>query len=168
MHHSIMRAASKFYFDYKAFVDSSLVADLGALNINGSTKDLIKHAIGFDIVSGPGVDVVIEPGNIPQQYKKIFDVVVSISSFQFCPDPILYKKQIIDLLHPRGYLFLSMCSDKCTEKHTTSNNKYGYADEFRLSRVHFESLFLDEFKILESAETNYEHPDFIIVAKLKS
>lgn len=167
MHPSAARAVAKFYFDYKAYVDSSQVADMGALNLNGSTKDTIRHAVGFDIVAGPGVDVVIEPGQIPEEHRHRYGLVTSISSFTFCPNPVQYKQQIIDLLHPQGYLLLSMCSDKCRTRHTTSNNPYGFGDEFRMGRSVAEEFFSKEFRLLEFNETQYEHPDFVIVGKLK-
>lgn len=167
MHQSAARAISKFYFDFRSYIDSSQVADMGALNLNGSTKDVIRHAVGFDIVAGPGVDVVIEPGRIPAEHRQRYGLVTSISSFTFCPHPAVYKQQIIDLLHPQGYMLLSMCSDKCRFKHTTSNNTYGFGDEFRMTRQQVEDFFGKEFKILELNETNYEHPDFVVVGKLK-
>lgn len=167
MHASAARAVSKFYAEFRPYVDSSLVADVGALNLNGSTKDTIRHAVGFDIVAGPGVDVVIEPGHIPAAHRHRYGLVVSISSFTFCPNPVQYKQQILDLLHPQGYLLLSMCSDKCRTKHTTSNNPYGFADEFRMSRQTVEEFFGMEFRLLEVTETNYEHPDLVLVGKLR-
>ena len=167
MHNSVRRALAKFYFDYKGDLDTTAVADLGALDINGSTKNIISHAVGFDIVEGKGVDVLIVPGSIPDAHRNVYGAVVSISSFQCCPDPALYKRQIIDLLQEGGILFLAMCSNKCNFQHSTSDNKYGYKDEFRLEFRELERFFATDFNILELAETNYEHPDFILIAKLK-
>lgn len=167
MHTSVARQIKKFYIDYQYFIDNNLVADLGSLNINGAAKDIIKHAVGFDIVNGPGVDVVIEPGKIPDEYLASFGLVLSVNSFVFCPDPFLYRAQIIDLLRPRGYMFLTMCSEKCKEKHTTSSNVYGFGDEFRMERIQAYSFFSDKFSILEFTETNYEHSDYIILGQLK-
>jgi len=167
MHDSARRLISKFYFDYKVAVDANKVADVGSLNINGAVKDIIHHAVGFDIVDGKGVDVVIKPGVIPAEHKNIYQFVICTSSFMCCPDPVMYKGQIIDLLDKNGILFLTMCSNKCQYRHTTSKNEYGYRDEFRLELRGLESFFSHEFNVLEIGETNYEHPDLFMVAKLK-
>jgi len=168
MHDSAKRAIAKFYFDYRTVLDATRVADLGALNINGATKDVIAHAVGFDIVAGKGGDVVIVPGTVPPEHRHQYGAVVTSSSFSFCPDPLAYKKQIIDLLQPGGLLFLTMCSDKCQVRHSTSDNSYGFQDEFRLELRELERFFSTEFEILELTETHYTHPDFILLGKLRA
>lgn len=167
MHDAARRAIAKFYFDNKQYLDSTRVADMGALNINGSTRDVIPHVVGFDIVAGNGVDVVIAPGSIPDEHKQRYGAVVSCASFTFCPDPAAYKKQLIELLQPGGLLFLIMCSNKCRMQHSTSNNSYGFTDAFRLELKDLERFFSNEFEILELAETNYEHPDFNLLGRLR-
>jgi len=168
MHDSARRAIAKFYFDCRQYLDSTTVADMGALNINGSTKDVIPHAVGFDIVAGKGVDVVIEPGKIPEEHKKKYGAVVSSSSFMCCPDPAAYKKQLVDLLKPGGLLLLTMCSNKCSVQHSTSVNQYGFKDEFRIELKELERFFSSEFEVLELTETNYEHPDFVLLGRLRA
>lgn len=167
MHDSARRSIAKFYFDYKSAIDASEIADVGALNINGSVKDIIPHAVGFDIVDGNGVDIVIKPGIIPAEHKNRYQFVTCTSSFMCCPDPVMYKTQLIDLLDKNGTLFLTMCSNKCRYRHTTSQNEYGYKDEFRMELRELEQFFSREFKIREIGETNYEHPDLVMVAQLK-
>jgi SAM-dependent methyltransferase len=136
MHPSIRKELRRFYRKNKEFIDSARVAELGALNINGSPRDYLpsKLWVGFDIVNGSGIDVKIEPGIIPQEHKGIYDLVVSSSSFHYCPQPELYKRQIFDLLKPNGVLWISMCSPQCKRHHTTSKNEYGYTDCFRMTR----------------------------------
>ena len=60
-----------------------------------------------------------------------------------------------------------MCSNKCQDRHTTSQNDYGYRDEFRVELKELEKFFSHEFLVLEIGETNYEHHDLFMVAKLK-
>jgi hypothetical protein len=169
MHDSAKRAISRFYHDpkFKSYIDGNLIADMGALNINGAVRDVIPHCTGFDIVEGPGVDVVLKPGEIPPQHQHKYGTVVSANSFVFCPDPDLYKKQIIDLLTDDGLLLLITCSNKCTQKHTTSNNQYGFEDTFRVEIKELERFFSIEFDVLELSELNYEHPDFVLIGRLK-
>ncbi len=167
VHDSARRAIAKFYFDYRDYLDSVKVADMGALNINGATKDIIGHCVGFDIVEGNGVDVVINPGFIPEEHKGRYGAVVSANSFVFCPDPVMYKKQIIDLLAPKGLLFLITCSEKCRNKHTTSDNRYGFQDSFRTTLRDLENFFSVEFDILEVGEMNYAHSDYVLLGRLK-
>ncbi len=169
MHDSAKRAIKRFYNDdkFKSYLDSHPVADMGALNINGSTRDVISHCTGFDIVAGPGVDVVIQPGVIPPEHQHKYGAVISTSSFMCCPDPEMYKRQIIDLLSDGGLLFLTICSTKCTQKHSTSDNEYGYGDSFRVELKELERFFGIEFDVLELSELNYEHPDFVLIGQLK-
>lgn len=167
MHQGARRAIARFYFDNRDYLDGVRVADLGALNINGCVKDVIPHCTGFDIVEGPGVDVVIEPGIIPEEHQKQYGAVTTSSSFAYCPDPYLYKRQITDLLKPGGLLLLITCSVKCRTQHTTSNNKYNFKDTIRLEFRDLEKFFAAEFEILELAENNYDHPDYVLVGKLR-
>jgi hypothetical protein len=167
MHESARRALAKFYFDYRDALDRVQVADMGALNINGAAKDVIPHCTGFDIVAGPGVDVVITPGNIPEMHRCRYGAALSLNSFTFCPDPSMYKQQLVDLLVEEGLLFMTMCSEKCAVKHTTSNNPYGFGDEFRVKRDELERFFAIEFDILEFCEQNYGHPEYVLLARLR-
>ncbi|MBI4026387.1 MAG: class I SAM-dependent methyltransferase [Verrucomicrobia bacterium] len=130
------------------------VADLGAYNINGAVKEVIPEAIGFDISPGPGVDVVIAPGIIPELWRHRFDLVTSIGSFQCCNVPDLYKSEILDLLavKPNGVLFLAMCGARCRTLHSTSPNVYGYHDNVRMTRDGLIAFFAPEFKCIECRE----------------
>lgn len=166
VHESARRAIAKFYFDYRSYLDNTEIADMGALNINGATKDII-NCVGFDIVEGKGVDVVINPGFIPEEHKRRYGAVISANSFVFCPDPGMYKKQIIDLLAPNGLVFLITCSEKCKNKHTTSDNIYGFQDSFRVGLRDLEKFFSIEFDILELSELNYAHSDYVLLGRLK-
>ena len=98
MHSAVKIELIKWYLSNKEYLDATTVADIGAYNINGSVKEVINNSIGFDIFDGDGVDVVIHPGTIPDEHKFKYGAVTTVSSFQFCPDSELYKKQILDLL----------------------------------------------------------------------
>lgn len=167
MHRTVKYELVKWYLNNKTDIDSTKVADVGAFDINGSVKDVIAHVVGFDIYNGKNVDVVINPGEIPDEHKFIYGAVTSVSSFQFCPDPYVYKKQILDLLSTNGLLFLTMCSSKCNAKHSTSPNEYGFGDSVRYSIDELINIFTPEFEIIEVYEVDKEHNDLILKAKKK-
>lgn len=165
MHDNVKKHLIEWYNVNKTFIDNSKVADLGSYNINGGVKDIIVHSVGFDIYNGLGVDVIIKPGIIPKEHIGKYSVVTCVSSFQFCPEPFLYKKQMIDLLCEKGLLFLTMCSDKCPRGHSSSPNEYKFGDEIRMSLTEIENFFKDDFKILELKDVLYNgHPDIILKA----
>lgn len=167
MHRNVNQELIKWYLNNKQILDHNKVADLGAFDINGSVKDVIKHVIGFDIYDGKNVDVVIKPGIIPDEHRGCYAAVTSVSSFQFCPDSNLYKKQILDLLSPNGLLFLTMCGSKCTAKHSTSPNDYGFGDSVRYSIEDLIGIFTPELDIIEVYEMDRDHNDIILKAKKK-
>lgn len=167
MHHSVRQAIQRFYAEHRAWLDQVRVADMGALNINGSTRDVIPHCVGFDIVDGPGVDVRIEPGVIPDAHRGVYGAAVSVSSFTFCPDPALYKRQLVDLLAPGGLLLLTCCAAQCRARHSTSNNAYGFVDSFRMDLPRLVAFFETDFDLLEITEQRREHPDYVLVGRLK-
>lgn len=100
------------------------IADLGALNINGSVKDIIPHAVGFDICDGEGVDVVLTPGEIPLEYLHKYDVLFCVNSLNACPDKQIFIEEFLGLLKQNGILFLIFRVGNCV--HSTSKNKYGW------------------------------------------
>ncbi len=156
MHKSIRKELIKFSNKY--FQDlKGKIAELGALNINGSPREYLPPLTGFDIVEGKDIDVKIKPGIIPEEYKNKYDVVVTSSSFHYCPDPELYKKQIVDLLKPGGLLWLSMCAPNCLRNHTTSDNEYGFTDSFRMTRKELKRFLQPEIEKIESYSTEEGH-----------
>ena len=65
MHSTVSEKLYDWYNKNKKLFESSKIADVGSYNINGNTNDIIKNVVGFDILEGKGVDVVIIPGKIP-------------------------------------------------------------------------------------------------------
>lgn len=171
MHNEVLNEFNNWYKDNKEHLDTKPVAELGSYNINGTMKDEVFHRIGFDICEGPNVDVIIEPGVIPDEHKNKYDSVISISSFQFCPDSEAYKKEILDLLCDEGLLFLTMCSPKCQLGHTTSPNKYEFKDSIRMTHEEIKDFFGKDFEILELYDLpiidSMSHHDTILKAKKK-
>lgn len=148
MHKSIRRALKKFRNEYEELLESAVIAELGSLNINGSPREYLPPLTGFDIAPGNDVDVVIEYGVIPPEHQGKYDVVITSSSFHYCPDPNIYKREILHLMKPKGLLWLSMCGPKCKCNHTTSNNKYGFTDSYRMTKEELEEFLSLDFNCI--------------------
>jgi hypothetical protein len=167
MHDAVAKQLARFYELNRALMDSIRIAELGALDLNGSCRSIVPIDTGFDIVEGPGVDEAIVPGEIPSRFHHTFGAVVSVSSFQFCPDPSLYRQQILDLLVPRGLLFLTMCAPSCTYSHSSSNNAYAFTDGIRLTLEELRKFFSPEFREISCFEVVDEgHGNLIYVGQL--
>lgn len=157
MHYSV-KQETKSWFKRNPILQSCTVADLGSLNINGSVKDIIPQAVGFDLIEGPGVDVVIEDGEIPKNWKGYFSAVVGVSSLQFCPNLENYKKEVVDLLAPDGLVLLTSCTLSCSCHHTTSSVT---DDKHRLRPYEVQDLFHPEIFLRYSWSVSSEHEDMI-------
>ena len=127
------------------------IADVGSYNLNGAVKDILPSAVGFDILPGPGVDVVIAPGEIPDEDQGRYDVVVSISALLFAPDPRTLCGEILDLLRPGGRAFVSTCAPSCTLEHTGPE---GFPDRWRLAPEEIMAFFAPV-----AGEWRYSGPD---------
>lgn len=171
MHKEVLQEFITFYDRNQEVLDNGTVAELGSYDINGNLKKYIRNSVGFDILEGPNVNVIIEPGIIPDEHKNKYQVVISISSFQFCPYPEVYKKEILDLLCDQGLLFLTMCSTECKGFHTTSPNYYKYEDSIRMSHKELNDFFGNDFEIFEIYDPilidSESHNDTILRAKKK-
>ena len=159
MHKSIRKELRRFRKKYDV---NGRIAELGSLNFNGSPQDYLPIEVGFDLVDGNGVDVVINPGIIPRKYHHKFDIVVSSSSFHYCPKPELYKKQILALLKLGGLVWMSMCAPSCKRCHTTSENEYGFTDCFRVTRKELCRFLKPEIKPIECYYVGDDHHEDII------
>ena len=167
MHKSIRKELKLFRDVYEKQL-TGRIAELGALDMNGSPRKYLPPLTGFDIVEGNGIDVVIEPGIIPEEYVNKFDVVISSSSFHYCPRPELYKKQILDLLKVGGLLWMSMCGPKCKNNHSTSNNKYKFKDCFRVTKEQLQEFLSPEIEIEKCYYAGDDHHQDIIFVGWKT
>jgi SAM-dependent methyltransferase len=102
-----MQEAAKFV---ERYIPSGRVADIGALNINGSLRPLFPGCeyVGFDLVEGLGVDVVLsdaEQWGIPTDS---FDVVVSANCLEHTRRPWVIVRNIARICRPGGLVLLIM------------------------------------------------------------
>ena len=159
--HDTVRNALSGWLESIGGAEDLAVADLGARNLNGSVKSVVPHARGFDLSAGPGVDVVIEAGRVPQEHRGRYDLVTSVSSFQFFPRPHEYKAEITQLLKPGGVLFLTMCAPSCVTEHTTTPP---YDDCLRLSVLELTELMRPEIEVQQATHTGADgHEDIIFI-----
>ena len=143
------------------FVDSAKIAELGCQDVNGNILEIIPTRTGFDLMEDASVDVVIEPGIIPEDHKHIYDLVVTVSSFQFCPNPHVYIKEILDLLKPDGKLFLLTCGYSCI--HKTAHVFFSKEALTLLFSQHFDILEIDQ----RGEVAPDRHCDTILIAQVK-
>ncbi len=158
MHYAVKRAFERWH----AGVLPKRLAYLGSYNINGSID--VPHT-GFDIVEGPGVDVVLPGLFVPAEHMGVYDAVASISSFQFCPHPGLYLGEAFDLLRPEGELFLTMCGWNCRGSHGTSSELFD--DSLRLSPSTVKAMLVGAgFEVLQfDVDGEHGHEDYIVTVR---
>ncbi len=162
MHDSVYNALVDWWELHRERIGPLPVAEVGSRILNGLVRRGLGGAnvTGFDVVAGPGVDVVLEHSLpspvIPLDFRHKFEAVVSVSSFQFCPDSELYKGELVDLIKPGGLLFLTMCRSHCKHTHTTSPNPWGWTDEFRLEPAELVALLAPEFTTHQIRLTSHD------------
>lgn len=142
-----------WYNNNKSRFINKKIADLGSFNINGTVKDFIPGVIGFDILTGKNVDVVIVPGNIPVEHQNKYGLIITTSALQCCPDSLIFKREIIDLLEPNGEVFVTMCNKTCNYKHSTSPNSYDFQDGIRMNSNDIVTFFYPEFNVISVKES---------------
>ena len=142
----------------KTLAPDAKVADLGSYNINGAVKDIIPQAVGFDIVEGPGVDVLIEE-HIPDAHLWQYDVLTAVGAFQ-CADPERFKSEMLGLLKVDGRFLLVSCAVGCSYRHTTS---VATRDSHRWWPETLAGFLRPEFEIEYTGETN--HPECVITGR---
>jgi SAM-dependent methyltransferase len=91
----------------------SPVLEVGSLVVNGSVRTLFGTTCeytGVDIVSGPGVDRVVEPTTLPFA-EQAFPLVVSTEMLEHAEFPVRVLGEIFRVLRSRGTLLLTTRSE---------------------------------------------------------
>lgn len=114
MHPTAMAHGRLFFDTYAKHLQSAVVVDIGAQNVNGSLKEVCpSHCryIGVDFVSGNGIDIVLEdPYKLPFDNGSV-DIVVSTSCFEHSEMFWVSFLEILRILKPSGLFYLNVPSN---------------------------------------------------------
>jgi SAM-dependent methyltransferase len=114
MHDTALQNGKRFFDTYLTGLGRVRVADVGALDVNGSLRDVCPDGveyIGVDFVPGNGVDVVLtDPYRMPFDNESL-DVVVSSSCFEHSEMFWLLFLEILRVLRPAGIFYLNAPSN---------------------------------------------------------
>jgi SAM-dependent methyltransferase len=135
--------------------------------MNGSLRDTISQFgpesyVGIDLVSGGGVDKILNVGNIVAKFgPESFDIVVSTEMLEHVNDWRGAISNMKNVLKPGGTLVVTTRSKGCP--------KHGYpGDYWRFEVDDFREIFSDmEIDRLESDPTNIEELPGIFISAVK-
>lgn len=90
------------------------ILDLGSYNVNGTLKDFQPRDslyAGADLMSGPGVDIVVSPSMTLPFAAESFDIVLSTSAFEH--DPAFWETflEMARVLKANGFIYLNVPSN---------------------------------------------------------
>lgn len=132
MHDTAYRVGGRFLESYLDLADCD-VLEIGALIVNGTLRD---HAlpttrwVGIDLVPGPGVDIVAQPGEALPVPDSAFDAVVASSVFEH--DPAFWETflEMADKVRPGGYVYINAPSNGGIHRYPQDNWRF-YPDSGR-------------------------------------
>lgn len=111
--HDTARTLGRRFFETYCGAGGTVV-DLGALDVNGSLRDVAPPGlryIGVDMAAGPGVDVVVEnPDILPFETGSV-DYVVSSSCFEHAEHFWLLFGEVQRVLKPAGLFYVNAPSN---------------------------------------------------------
>jgi SAM-dependent methyltransferase len=109
-----MHATILGFFAYGALrqreVAGKQILEVGSLEVNGSVRPLVEARspasyIGVDVVSGPGVDKVVDANDLIDTFgMDSFDVVISTEMLEHAKDWQRAVTQMVRVLRPGGVL----------------------------------------------------------------
>lgn len=114
------------------------VLEIGSADVNGSIRGLFPDASywGIDIVEGPGVDQVVEPGDPLPTGGVLWDVVVTTEMLEHDVYPWKTIANIYDTMADGGHLILTCRGFD----HTGSFGFHNPPDRWRYSRDAIQAL----------------------------
>jgi hypothetical protein len=143
MHAECLLETATWYKRFEPILRLGDIAEIGSLNINGTVRSIIpQRIIGFDVVEGDGVDIVINEGLIPDDHTGKYGGVVSLNAMGACADKTIFCKQLYDVSKPGALLFLCTCSNYCKTTHSSSEKTI---DKWRFDKAGLEAVLADYF-----------------------
>jgi hypothetical protein len=123
----------------------SEVAEIGALNINGSARDILQRQdinwTGLDREAGPCVDVVCQAAGWLSEHRSSFDCVISCESYEHDPSFWITNQAARDALRTGGLYIV-----------TTPTIGFPYhshgGDFWRFTEDAFRRVFFADWEIL--------------------
>jgi SAM-dependent methyltransferase len=117
MHPSAMENGRYFldvYYPDESGTEAVTVLDVGAQDVNGSLKQLMRPPlkyVGVDCVAGKGVDVVLADRYTLPFADASVDAVMSSSCFEHCEMFWVLFTEILRVLKPSGLFYLNVPSN---------------------------------------------------------
>lgn len=110
MHKSALTYARHFFDTYASHLPELRVMDLGALDVNGSLRDVAPTNIsyvGVDFAEGKGVDVILKDAYALPFEDQSFDACVSSSCFEHADFFWLTFNEVMRVLKPHGLFYVN-------------------------------------------------------------
>ena len=119
MHPSAQETARRFFEKYWT-PEYQVILEFGAMNINGSLRDLcppVKLYYGLDLEDGPGVDMVVKQGGLLQMRDGHWDMVLSSSQLEH--DPMFWQTflEMARLVRIGGLIYINAPSVYKVHRH---------------------------------------------------
>ncbi len=140
-------------------VEGKDVLEVGSLDVNGSLRPIIESWVprsytGIDIVSGPGVDIVLDSSDLLERFGNgWFDVVVTTEMLEHARDWQAAISNLKNVVKPGGILLI-----------TTRSYPFHYHawphDYWRYEKEDMEDIFSD-FEILK-IQKDWEKPGIFL------
>ena len=125
MHDTALALGSLFFQAYAR--SSCTVVELGSMEVNGSLRTgcpPVARYIGLDVMSGPGVDIVVEPNARLPIATDFADLVVASSVFEH--DLFFWETflELIRITKPGGAIYINAPSNGRYHRHPADNWRF--------------------------------------------
>lgn len=143
------------------------ILEVGALDINGSVRDLFEaegvEYIGTDMMEGKGVDVVVDGHDLMKLYSpEEFDIVICLETFEHDINFWVTLENIRSLVKPGGFLIISTPTFKFPiHRHPR--------DYYRFGEDAYREWFFRDYEVLDLQEVVSKgiNPGIVCIGKKK-